>query len=100
MLILRTLENIQEPLDQQRIVSQIEAAYDTTIERKAIGRNITLRKDLGYDIQHKSEGYFIPKKAPALEQDDFQTIVESIKMNETLDDKRKRELIDKFFEMQ
>lgn len=100
MLILRTLENSQKPLDQQRIISHIEAAYDTTIERKAIGRNITLLKDLGYDIQHNSEGYFIPKKAIPFEQEDFQAIVESIKTNEALDDERKRELIDKLFEMQ
>ena len=99
MLILRTLENSPEPLDQQRIISHIEAAYDTKIERKAIGRNITLLKDLGYDIQHNGDGYFIPKKAPTIEQEDFQAIVESIKMNETLDDERKRELIDKLFEM-
>ena len=100
LLILRTLENSQEPLDQQQIISRIENAYDTKIERKAIGRNITLLKDLGYDIQHNGDGYFIPKKAPSLEQDDFQTIVESIKMNEILDDERKRDLIDKLFEMQ
>lgn len=99
LLILRTLENSQEPLDQQRIISHIEAAYDTTIERKAIGRNITLLKDLGYDIQHNSEGYFIPKKAPSLEQDDFQSIVESINCNNALGDDRKRELIDKLFEI-
>jgi biotin operon repressor len=99
MLILRTLENSQEPLDQQRIISHIEATYDTTIERKAIGRNITLLKDLGYDIQHNSEEYFIPKKAPSLEQDDFQTIVESINCNNALGDDRKRELIDKLFEL-
>ncbi len=99
MLILRTLENSQEPLDQQRIISHIEAAYDTKIERKAIGRNITLLKDLGYDIQHNGDGYFIPKKAPSLEQEDFQTIVESINTNEALDDERKRELIDKLFEL-
>ena len=99
LLILRTLENSQEPLDQQRIILHIEAAYDTTIERKAIGRNITLLKDLGYDIQHNGEGYFISKKAPALEQEDFQTIVDSIKTNEALDDERKRELIDKLFEL-
>ncbi len=100
MLILRTLENSQEPLDQQRIISHIEAAYDTTIERKAIGRNITLLKDLGYDIQHNSDGYFIPRKAISLEQEDFQTIAESIKTNEALDAERKRELIDKLFETQ
>ena len=99
MLILRTLENSQEPLDQQRIISHIEATYDTTIERKAVGRNITLLKDLGYDIQHNSEGYFIPKKAPTLEQEDFQAIVESVNANEALDDDRKRELIDKLFEV-
>ena len=99
LLILRALENSQKPLDQQRIISHIEATNDITIERKAVGRNITLLKDLGYDIQHNSEGYFIPKKAPSLEQDDFQTIVDSIKTNEALDDERKRELIDKLFEM-
>lgn len=99
MLILRTLENSQKPLDQQRIISRIEATYDTTIERKAIGRNITLLKDLGYDVQHNSEGYFIPKKAPALEQEDFQAIVESVNANEALDDDRKHKLIDKLFEL-
>ena len=99
LLILRTLENSQEPLDQQRIISHIEATYDTTIERKAIGRNITLLKDLGNDIQHNGDGYFIPKKAPSLEQDDFQAIVESVNANEALDDDRKRELISKLFEL-
>ena len=99
LLILRTLENSQEPLDQQQIISRIENAYDTKIERKAIGRNITLLKDLGYDIQHNGDGYFIPKKAPSLEQDDFQTIVESINCNNALGDDRKRELIDKLFEI-
>ena len=99
MLILRTLENSQKPLDQQRIISRIEATYDTTIERKAIGRNITLLKNLGYDVQHNSEGYFIPKKAPALEQEDFQAIVESVNANEALDDDRKHKLIDKLFEL-
>ena len=99
LLILRTLENSQEPLDQQQIISRIENAYDTKIERKAIGRNITLLKDLGYDIQHNGDGYFIPKKAPSLEQDDFQSIVESINCNNALGDDRKRELSDKLFEI-
>ena len=98
-MILRTFENSKEPLDQQRIISHIEAAYDTTIERKAIGRNIALLKDLGYDIQHNSDGYFIPKKAISLEQEEFQAIVESIKTNKALDHDRKQELIDKLFEM-
>ena len=99
LMILRELESSQKPLDQQQIISNIEVAYDTTIERKAIGRNISLLKDLGYDIQHNGEGYYIPKKASVLAQGDFQVIVDSIDKNEALTDERKRELIDKLFEL-
>jgi hypothetical protein len=99
LMILRELERSQKPLDQQQIIAYIEAVYDTTVERKAIGRNISLLKDLGYDIQHNGAGYYISKKTSALEQNDFKTIVESINCNDALDDDRKRELIDKLFEM-
>ena len=99
VMILRTLEDSQVPLDQRQIISYIKTDYDTTIERKAIGRNIALLKDLGYDIQHNGAGYYIPKKSSALEQNDFQTIVESINCNDALDDDKKRKLIDKLFEL-
>lgn len=93
VLILHTLQNSNEHL------SQTEIATRTAIERKAVGRNIALLKEIGYDIRHDGRGYYIPKKPPSLEQEDFQTIVESIHCNDTLDDERKRELIDKLFEM-
>lgn len=98
ILILKTLENSREPLDQQAIIYRIETTYDTTIERKAVGRNIALLKDLGYDIRRDETGYYIPKKACALEQDDFQTIIDIIKANEEIEDERKRKLIDKLFD--
>lgn len=94
LLILRILENSNEPLNQQQIISRIEASYDTTIERKAIGRNIALLKGLGYDVQRDNTGYYITPKNPLLKEEDFQVIVESVKANTELDDKRKRELID------
>ena len=93
VLILKTLQNSNENLNQQEIATR------TAIERKAVGRNIALLKEIGYDIRHDGRGYYIPKKTSALEQNDFQTIVESINRNDTLDDDRKRELIDKLFEM-
>ena len=93
VLILKALQNSKEHLNQQEIATK------TAIERKAVGRNIALLKEIGYDIKHDREGYFIPKKASALEQNDFQTVVESINRNDALDDDRKRELIDKLFEM-
>ncbi len=99
MLILRTLENSQKPLDQQQIIAHIEAIYDTTIERKAVGRNIALLKDLGYNIQHNGAGYYIPKKTSELAQEELQTIVEIINTSEALNEERKRELIDKLFKL-
>ena len=93
VLILQVLQNSSKHLSQQEIATR------TAIERKAVGRNIALLKEIGYDIRHDGRGYYIPKKTSALEQNDFQTIVESINRNDTLDDDRKRELIDKLFEM-
>lgn len=94
LLILRILENSNEPLNQQQIISRIEASYDTTIERKAIGRNIALLRDLGYDVMRDNTGYYITPKNSLLREEDFQVIVESVKANTELDDKRKQELID------
>ncbi len=93
VLILKALQNSNEHLNQQEIATK------TAIERKAVGRNIALLKEIGYDIRHDGRGYYIPKKTSALEQNDFKTIVESINCNDALDDDRKRELIDKLFEM-
>ena len=93
VLILKTLQNSNEHLNQQEIATR------TAIERKAVGRNIALLQEIGYDIRHDGHGYYIPKKNSVLEQNDFQTIVESIRCNEALDDDRKRELIDKILAM-
>lgn len=97
LLILKTLENHPGPLNQQQIISHIEATYDTTIERKAVGKNITLLKALGYNIQHNSNGYFIPKKPPVFDLNDLNAIADSIKGEMSLDDARKRELLYKLF---
>lgn len=93
VLILQTLQNSSEHLSQKEI------AKKSAIERKAVGRNMALLKEIGYDIRHDGKGYYIPKATSALEQNDFQAIVESIRCNDALNDDRKRELIDKLFEL-
>ncbi|MBR3965671.1 MAG: hypothetical protein IKJ91_01200 [Clostridia bacterium] len=99
LLILRILENARKPLTQEQIISLIEFDYGTKIERKAIGRNITLMKKLGYDIQHSSGGYYIPKKGTEIGQDDLQIIVESINANPYVDSVKKADLVFKLFKM-
>ena len=96
-LILEELERASEALSQEKIIKRIEYNHGITIERKAIGRNITLLKGFGYNICHNRDGYYIPKKAPPFNKEDIEIIIESIMANEAIDDKRKRELADKLF---
>ena len=76
-------------------MSQQEIATRTAIERKAVGRNIALLKEIGYDIRHDGQGYYIPKTPCSIEKNDLQFIVESIQSNASADDVKKKALIEK-----
>lgn len=89
VLILKVLQNSSEHLSQQEIATR------TAIERKAVGRNIALLKEIGYDIRHDGQGYYIPKLPGSIENDDLQIIVESIQANASVDDDKKQTLIEK-----
>lgn len=89
VLILHTLQNSNENLNQQEIATR------TAIERKAVGRNIALLKEIGYDIRHDGRGYYLPKFPCTIGNDDLQIIVESIQANASVDDDKKRTLIEK-----
>ena len=93
VLILQALQDSREHLSQQTIASL------TSIERKAVGRNIALLKEIGYDIRHDKQGYYIPKASCAIEKEDLQIIIESIQENVFLDEDRKRALIEKLAEL-
>ena len=88
VLILKVLQNSSEHLSQQEIATR------TAIERKAVGRNIALLKEIGYDIRHDGQGYYIPKLPGSIENDDLQIIVESIQANASVDDDKKQTLIE------
>ena len=99
LLILKVLESSAQPLDQQEIISRIEADYHTVIERKAIGRNIALLKELRYNVVRHGGGYCIPKKSPVLEGTDKQAVIDSIRANEALSDVYKQALTDKLSDL-
>ena len=89
VLILQALQNSNEHLNQKQI------AMKTSIERKAVGRNIALLKEIGYDVRHDGKGYYLPKFPCPIGNDDLQIIVESIQANASVDDDKKRTLIEK-----
>ncbi len=99
LLILEALNHSYEHLDQKRLSWHIEAVHNTKIERKAIGRNIALLQDLGYDIRHDGAGYYIHKKASSLSEEEWQLIETSILNNPALDEAKKRQLIGKLSQL-
>lgn len=55
-LVLRVLE--EEPQNQMQIRKKIWEKFSTEIDRKTIGRHLTLLQNLGYPVQHNVDGYF------------------------------------------
>lgn len=56
LALLRILQILEEysdydhPLKQEEICERLDKEYGIVIERKAIGRNLSLLKEAGYDI--------------------------------------------------
>lgn len=48
----------EEPKTQEQIIRTISEVWNTNIERKAVGRNLELLKNLGYPVRHSPNGYY------------------------------------------
>ncbi len=57
--ILRRYSDEEHPLKQEDIAKYLEADYGIYIERKAIGRNVALLKDAGYEIESGRDGSYL-----------------------------------------
>lgn len=57
--ILQTHSDCDHPLRQEDIACYLEKDYGITIERKAIGRNLSLLKEAGFDIASDSNGSYL-----------------------------------------
>ena len=49
--ILKKYTDVDHPITQEKIAEYLEQEYGIVIERKAIGRNLSLLKEAGYEIE-------------------------------------------------
>ena len=61
--ILEQYTDSDHPLKHDEIVKKLENEYGITVERKAIGRNIALLQDVGYDIATTKKGSYLNSRA-------------------------------------
>ena len=49
----------EKPQTQDAIIRKIRHCYNITIERKAVGKHLTMLQALGFRVQHNDWGYFL-----------------------------------------
>ena len=54
--ILKAYSDYEHPLKQEEIADYLERDYGITLERKAVGRNLSLLKEAGIEIEYRSDG--------------------------------------------
>ena len=92
VLILTVLQESRLPLCQNDIADLVCEKYCVRPDRKTIGRNIALLKDIGIDIRNSSKGYYIPG---LLSNEDKADIEAAVSAFAYADKKRNADLVKK-----
>lgn len=99
LALLRVLQilwedsDIDHPLHQGRIVELLESKYGIAVERKAIGRNLTLLRDAGFEIESNGGGFYLNSRL--FEDSELQLLIDSVLASRHISTAHSKELIDK-----
>lgn len=91
--ILQKYSDFKHPLTQEDIAHYLDLDYGIVIERKAIGRNISLLKDAEIEIGHTRAGYYLEERE--FEDTELKLLVDSVLCNQNITAKHSSELIEK-----
>ena len=94
--ILQILENEtdkEHPYTQAQIIKRLAEKYDITVERKAVGRNLSLLKEAGFGIESTKAGSFFDDRT--FEQSELRLLVDSILCSRYINKKHSEDLIEK-----
>ena len=93
MHILERYTDCNHPLKHDEIVQRLENDYGITIERKAIGRNIALLQDAGYDIETTKRGSYLNSRL--FEDSELRLLSDSVLASQHITARHSKELIEK-----
>ncbi len=91
--ILKKHSDFNHPLTQEEISSYLVNDYGIDIERKAIGRNIALLKEAGYDISSNRQGSYL--EAREIEDSELRMLIDGVLSSKYITAKHSKELIEK-----
>lgn len=91
--ILWTESDVDHPLHQGRIAELLEARFGIAVERKAIGRNLTLLRDAGLEIENGGGGFYLASRL--FEDSELQLLIDGVLASRHISVSHSRELINK-----
>ena len=91
--ILKTYTDCDHPLTHDEIVKKLDYLYNITVERKAIGRNIMLLQEAGYDIETTKKGSYLNSRL--FEDSELRLLCDSVLASRHITAKHSKELIEK-----
>ena len=103
LALLRILEILEKesdcdhPLTQEDILVRLETDYGIAIERKAVGRNLSLLKEAGYDIESERRGSYLASRT--FDDTELHLMIDSVLASRHIPEKQSRDLIESLCSM-
>ena len=91
--IFEKYSDFDHPLKQEDIARYLEEDFGIVIERKAIGRNISLLKEAGYDIEQTRAGSFL--EARDFEDSELRMLIDGVLSSSHIAPKYSKDLIER-----
>ncbi len=91
--ILRQHSDIEHPIKHEKIVELLESEYGLAIERKAIGRNISLLKEASFEIETTKKGSYLAERT--FEDSELKLLIDGVLSSKHITPKQSKELIEK-----
>lgn len=91
--ILEKESDYDHPLKQEDIITHLERDYGIVIERKAVGRNLSLLKEAGIDIESGKNGSYLASRD--FDDTEIHLLIDSVLASRHIPAKQSLDLIEK-----
>ncbi len=91
--ILEAESDEAHPITQEALCALLEERYGVLLERKAVGRNLALLSEAGYDILHTAGGYYLGERT--FEPGELRLLIDSVLFSRHINPTQSRALAEK-----
>ena len=91
--ILEKHSDSEHPIKHEKIVELLDSEYGLIIERKAIGRNISLLNEAGFEIETTKKGSYLAERT--FEDSELRLLIDGVLSSNYITAKHSKALIEK-----